>query len=372
MRKVILILFVGFNLILDAQVPSFGSASELDAACWNIKWFGSNSNGPSDEILQFNNVLEVIRNTEIDVWGLSEISNVDTFNRLMDSLPNYAGLIAPINQSQKTAFVYNQSLFTLVHEKLVITDQSYDFASGRFPYEVAVLPKYGNKMDTLYFLILHLKANVGNAAAKQESWQRRKNASIHLKTYIDQNLAQKKVILMGDFNDDTDVSIYNNNQTPFANFLQDSNNFKFTTRNLTAANTSSTVSYNDMIDHQLMSNEWFSSYTLNSCKVIELQNYLINYGTTTSDHYPVFSSFAYQFSNLNSIPEEELKVYPNPLGLNEELKIENAEFIGVYDMSGKEVNDELLTHTYSSRQRGVYILHLRSKGEIIHKKLIID
>ena len=310
--------------------------------------------------------------TQIDVWGLSEISNNDTFNRLMDSLPQYAGIIAPINQTQKTAVVYDTGLFKVVYSKIIITDKSYDFASGRFPFEVAMVPKYGDPTDTLIFIVIHLKANVGNASEKQQSWQRRQNASNHLKNYLDQTHTNKKVILFGDFNDDTDTSIYGNNPSPFKNILQDPASYKFLTTALSASDVGSTVGRTDMIDHQMVSDELFSSYTPNSCQILPLQNYISSFSSSTSDHYPVFASYSYQFVGAGNINPQTVQIYPNPLRAGEKLSIDKGQLIGVYDMNGKSVNPDLFTHTHYYRQPGTYLLHLKNKDEQVWKKMVVQ
>lgn len=372
MRSLILCISILITSALQAQIPSYGSANQLDVACWNIKWFGDVGNGPSDESLQFNNALKVFRETKVDVWGLSEISDEATFTRMLDSLSGYDGILAPINQSQKTAVMYDTSLFTVLHSKLVITDKSYDFASGRFPYEVALVPKYGDPNDTLIFIVLHLKANVGNASDKQQSWVRRKNAAGHLKSYIDQTHASKKVVVLGDFNDDTDVSIYSPNPTPFDTLLNDASNYKFLTTGLSASNTGSTVGWTDMIDHQMITNELFGSYISNSCKIIPLQNYITSYSSTTSDHYPVTASYSYQFVGVNSISKAPVLVYPNPLLNNEKLKIENGKLIGVYDLNGKKLNPELFLSVYSNRKPGVYVAHIELDGKIFNRRFLVQ
>mgnify|MGYP000409796600 CR=1 FL=1 len=176
MRKhclLLLIFFIGISL--RAQVPSFGQSTRFDVACWNVEWFGSASNGPSNEMEQFNNVLEVFRNTNIDIWGLQEISSQSSFEQLLDSLPHHGGILAPISQTQKTAFIYDTGLFNLLYSKLILTGFSYDFASGRFPFEIGLSPKT-NPQDTIIAIVIHLKANFGNASQKQTSWQRRKKA----------------------------------------------------------------------------------------------------------------------------------------------------------------------------------------------------
>jgi len=360
------------GISIQAQVPAYGKSNTLDVACWNIKWFGDVTYGPTDEVKQFNNVLQTIRDSKVDIWGLSEISDTTTFNNLTDSLDGYAGVLAPIGQTQKTALIYDTRLFKLVHSKLIITNESYDFASGRFPFEVALLPKYGDQKDTLFFIILHLKANVGNATAKQQSWQRRKNAAGHLKGYIDQSLPQNKVIVLGDFNDDTDTSIYGNNPTPFANFLTDDVNYKFLTTDLSLAKTGSTTGYQDMIDHQLISNEWFSAFTPNSCEVLPLQDHITSFSSTTSDHYPVFASYTYQFTHLNSVPNTSSQIYPNPLSANEKLKIENGKLVGVFDMNGKKLDLNLFTRHSSLRVSGFYFFQFNINGKIGFTKVQVN
>ncbi len=372
MRSIALCISILFTTALQAQIPSYGSANQLDVACWNIKWFGDLNNGPSDETMQFNNALKVFRETNVDVWGLSEISDDATFSRMIDSLSGYQGIIAPINQSQKTALMYDTSLFTVLFNKLVITDKSYDFASGRFPFEVAMVPKYGNPNDTLIIIVLHLKANVGNASDKQKSWERRKNAAGHLKTYISQTHSTKKVVVLGDFNDDTDVSIYSPNPTPFDTLLNDASNYKFLTIGLSASNTGSTVGRTDMIDHQMVSDELFNAYIANSCKIMPLQNYITSYSSTTSDHYPVTASYNYQFVGIDQPSTISLFIYPNPLKFNEKLKIENGKLIGVFDLNGKELNPDLFLNVNAIRKPGVYAIQIELKGSVYHRKLLVQ
>ncbi len=50
-----------------AQAPKLGSDTLLDIATWNVEWLGNSSNGPTDENMQYNNVKDLIGQTDFDV-----------------------------------------------------------------------------------------------------------------------------------------------------------------------------------------------------------------------------------------------------------------------------------------------------------------
>ena len=76
------------------SVPAQGSATTLDIASWNLEWFGSTGNGPTDEALQLSNVRDVIAGTDFDLWGLEEVVSNTQFGTLVSELPGYAGFVA--------------------------------------------------------------------------------------------------------------------------------------------------------------------------------------------------------------------------------------------------------------------------------------
>jgi hypothetical protein len=195
MRKIIgyaAVVFASYSAAF-AQVTKVGNDTLLDVAGWNIEWFGDLTNGPSDEALQFNNVKSVLKNTDIDIWGLAEVSNPTTFSTLLNDLAVYDGVLSGYSQTQKTALIWKKSKFDLVSSASVLTEYSYDFAS-RAPLEVALKSKDNNITDTLYFYVLHFKANTGSQTEKVTSYNRRKNAAGYLKTYLDVNRKNKKLI----------------------------------------------------------------------------------------------------------------------------------------------------------------------------------
>lgn len=316
------------NTAAVAQVTKVGNDTLLDVAGWNVEWFGDLSNGPSDEALQFTNVKSVLKNTDIDVWGLAEVSDLTTFSTLLAELVVYDKVISVFSQTQKTALIWKKSKFDVVSYGNVLTEGTYDddFA-GRPPLEVALKSKDNNITDTLYFYVLHLKANTGNQTQKVTAYNRRKNAAGHLKTFLDANRKNKKVFVLGDWNDDLDESIlYSNGSylpSPFLGFLNDPANYFYTSLQLTNTGQQSTASYSSMIDHQLISSYIKDSfYVANSAMVMKATaNQITGYANTTSDHYPVLSRYNMK-RYFKPIPpptgeneltaDMEVSTYPNP------------------------------------------------------------
>ena len=110
-----------------------------------------------------------------------------------------------------------------------------------------------------------------------------------LKSYLDTNLPTQNVMVLGDWNDDVDTSIYVTNPSPFQNLVSDPTRYKFLTQSLSEAGVRSTVSNTQFIDHQLVTNELVPYHVAASTEV--LRPLITSYKSTTSDHYPIFSRF---------------------------------------------------------------------------------
>ena len=204
---------------ISAQIPSFDGIDRLDVASWNVEWLGSSSNGPSNDATQMNNVTKLINDTKIDIIGLCEVSSSSAWTELLSKCPQYSGSISTWDQTQKTAVLFKKSEFKLAYSKHILSDYSYDFASGRLPLEVGLVPLNSNySFDTLRIWVLHLKANTGSSSQKVEAYNRRYSASMVLKSYIQKLGTGKAGLILGDWNDDFDVSILSGYATPFANW----------------------------------------------------------------------------------------------------------------------------------------------------------
>jgi len=279
---------------LGAQtIPKIGTDTTVDVACWNTEWLGNTQNGPTNELTQMKNVVAVIKGMDLDLWGMCEVSSAAAWDTLRERLPEYAGVISTWSQTQKTALLYRKSMFRLLGAQHILAVYEREFASGRLPLEVMLEVNSGLKKDTIYTVVIHLKANVGTTAEKSESYDFRKRSSEALKDYLDLRKTRKYVVL-GDWNDDLDVSIYNNLATPFVRFLSDTAGYFFPSRALTLAGQRSTTSYSNMIDHQMVNRSMLPYYVAKSAAVFKADAYIIGYSSNTSDHYPVYARYDFR------------------------------------------------------------------------------
>mgnify|MGYP006190323307 FL=1 len=289
--------FIAALSITYSQVPQFGSDTLLDVGCWNLEWFGSTGYGPTNEQLQFNNVKQVVNNTDIDIWGFTEMSSYLVYQQLLADLPQYGGALASYNQTQKTALFYKKDMFEVISSNHILTSSSfnYDFAS-RPPLEVVLKTKSFIAPDTIYAIVIHLKA-----FADQESYDRRKGAVTALKNYMDFIRKDKKTIVLGDWNDDLDQSTFNGIETPFQILLDDPADYFFPTKALSDAGKTSYAFYSgSFLDHIMVTTPLTVDYIPSSAKVLDMMpTYISNFSQNTSDHYPVISAF--HLDNIQSL-----------------------------------------------------------------------
>jgi endonuclease/exonuclease/phosphatase family metal-dependent hydrolase len=287
-------------------VPAQGTATTLDVGSWNVEWFGDAANGPSNDALQLSNVKDVIAGADLDVWGLEEVVDAVEWSSLKSQLTGYTGILANdasvTNGStfysaseQKVGLLFRSSIASVVSSKIILTGNDSDFA-GRPPLEVKLHVTLNGGSEDIVFIVLHMKAF--NDVA---SWQRRQNASIALKNYIDATWPTQKVVVLGDWNDDVDTSITAGEPSPYANFVSDAARYTYPTKALSDAGIASTVSFSDMIDHHLDSNEMYASYVAGSAKVFRADSYIASYGTTTTDHYPVITRYNFGGGGAGSV-----------------------------------------------------------------------
>lgn len=281
-----------------ATVPAKGTSTTLDFGTWNIEWFGDPANGPTDDALQAANVRDAIAGADLDIWGLQEVVNATRFNDMEAQLTGYTGFLAnetivvdgPAfysgfnNTEQKVGILYKSALATLLGAKIILTANDYDFA-GRPPMEVKLRVTLNGTTEDVVVIVLHMKC-----CTDDESYTRRQNASNALKTYLDATYPTQKVFVIGDWNDDVDVSINAGRPSPYKNFVDAASSYRFPTKALSDAGISST-SYPDLIDHHLVTNEGNATYVSGSAEVYRLDTYIANYSTTTSDHHPVLTRY---------------------------------------------------------------------------------
>jgi exonuclease III len=291
----------GLEVLAPGENPDGGprpATFPMAVANWNIEWFGDPMSDPADDALQLTNVQAVIADAGADVWGLAEIVSTEQFNELKNRLPGYDGFLANDSSrvssgssyywsgEQKLGVLFKSDAVRVLQAAVVLTQYDDEFA-GRPPLRVDLrVTRDGSSVD-MTLLVVHLKATT--SSNPQDDYNRRKAAAAELKSYLDTQLPSQRVMVVGDWNDDVDVSTVSSQDTPFRNFVNDTGNYTFTTQALSLDNIGSTTSRRSFLDHQLASNEMIASYVPNSTVVIRPQ--ITGYRDNTSDHFPILSRF---------------------------------------------------------------------------------
>lgn len=309
----------GLTSIINLKGSSIDIAKTLEVVNWNIEWFGSKSLGPVNESQQEQNVKTILQNINADVYGLTEVVDTASLGRIVRQMPGYQYIsnnygshtnpFAPspiaLGEAQKVAFVYKTSLISNIDTAALlsqgintagdISNPSYNnWSSGRFPYMLSADVTLNGITKNVKFILLHAKANTSPTIT---SYNRRKAGAEELHTLLNTRYASDNVVIFGDFNDDLDQTItdgINPPVTSYLSFINDSLNYFPVTLSLSNAGKASTVSYSDVIDHVIVSSEMKQFYMNNSVSILNDVSTLVSgYATTTSDHYPVFSRFAF-------------------------------------------------------------------------------
>lgn len=287
----------------------------LDVIAWNLEWFGFPPNGPANTTLQKDNAAAVLRSLDVDVIILSEICNVALFNDLVAAMPGYAGKLSPcwsytsgtpIDQAQKIGFIYRTANITpdpavnggnvscymsgFVPPVYPTTATSF-WASGRLPALLVADATFNGVTRKLHLFGIHAKAN-----GDLSDYNRRKSDIEYFKQQLDTDFPNANIIIGGDYNDDVDVTVSSNplnGVTTYAPFVNDPARFKVNTVNLSNDNWRSYLTQVNVIDHIAMSNELYDYSLEGSSTMPDVFSVLPtnDYGTTTSDHLPVFTRF---------------------------------------------------------------------------------
>ncbi len=297
---------------LSRSFPVFGSSQTgtgtLDIICWNVEWFGG-SQGPADNDLQQTNVQQVLQNLSADVFALEEVVDTLRLKAVVDNLPGYAYKISYYTSSapdpssgnyatgQKLALVYKTSVLSNVTARGLMQSSpsaSSNWASGRFPFLVNADATINGSTRNINFLVLHGKS--GDALS---DYNARKAGADELKDTLDAQFSNAQVIILGDYNDDLDISISapagGGPVTSYTTIISDStdaDSYKALSLPLSKAGLRSTKANSDVIDHIVVSNELQALFVTGSTQLRkDVEDVIPDYANTTSDHYPVIARF---------------------------------------------------------------------------------
>ena len=299
---------------VNLKGTSIDPATTLEVVNWNLEWFGSPTLGPTNDNLQQQNVQTILQNINADIYGVVEIVDEARLAAVVSNMPGYSYVIGnfgshvnppdptggPLSAAQKLAFIYKTSLFSNVSARALINNTNvssasyYNWSSGRYPFLMTADVTMNCVTKTMNFVLIHAKANT---SPTNISYARRLAAANELHDTLDTYFSDKNVVVLGDFNDDLDQSITDGfTTTSYSAFMNDPANYQAPTLALSLAGRKSTVSYNDVIDHVVISNDLVPYYMPASANILsDVATLVNNYGSTTTDHYPVFTR--YRFNN---------------------------------------------------------------------------
>ena len=299
---------------VNVKGTSIDPAVTLEVVNWNMEWFGSTdpSLGPTNDALQQSNAQTILQNIGADVYGLVEVVDEARLATIVSNMPGYSYVICnygshvnppdpfggPLSAAQKEAFVYKTSVFSNISTRPLINNQdisstSYNsWSSGRYPFLMKADVTLNGQTKTINFVLIHAKANTSPTTT---SYARRQAAATELHDTLNTYFPNDNIIVLGDFNDDLDQSITAGfTTTSYSAFTTDNTNFYSPTLALSLAGKKSTVSFNDVIDHVVLSNEMKAYYMGATASVLtDVATLVSNYGSTTTDHYPVFTRYAF-------------------------------------------------------------------------------
>jgi endonuclease/exonuclease/phosphatase family metal-dependent hydrolase len=275
--------------VVDSGTSSSGdpqtvAPSAFVVANWNIEWFGSTSEGPTDEATQAANVLQVMKTMNADLWAVQEIVDPASLTKLASDLGAYEALpssdasveggteVYANPGEQKLGIVFRQSRLAVKGARLVMRDAASYF-NGRAPMEVDLETKPGKTAITV--VVLH--AAPGTDAA---SYEKRKLGAAAIKAYLDGKPEGAFVMIAGDFNDGLEASSFSGQPSPYTTLVGDAA-YAFTTKGLKSPR------YPRVIDHQLVTDDLAATFAAGTAKVVDGDTLVTDFVDTTSDHDPV-------------------------------------------------------------------------------------
>ena len=240
-----------------------------------------------------------------DLIALQEVGTSTTYATI-DTLVKKLGInewagdivaTTPTNCGQNQGIIYKKSHLQLVNSSLLSNGANsqgnsyyYNWTNGRYPVIHDFVLTIGS--TTIPFSIINIHAK---AMSDETSYSRRLGASEGLKGILDgTNYNTSKIVITGDFNDyliGSQTATYSN--SPYKNFMDDTENYQSLTSSLTDPYYSSPV-----IDNIIITNELASHYVANSTiRETSATNTISNYRNTTSDHTPISALFRFTSNN---------------------------------------------------------------------------
>lgn len=358
----------------------FGTDSTFDVVTWNIEWF------PKNGETTINYVTDIIKALNMDLVAIQEVDDTSSFNRVVDSLPGYIGYLES-SYFAGLAYIYNSSTIEINDIYEIYTTSPYWKPFPRSPMVIDL--NYNN--ERILVINNHFKCcgdgTLDTNDANDEE-MRRKTASDLLKDYIDENLPNENVIVLGDLND---ILTDDDDNNVFLEFINDSDNYKFVDMEIALSNSTewSYPSWPSHLDHILITNELFDEFEheFSEVKSIKIEDYMSgwsDYDQNISDHRPIAMKLKFD-NSPNSIKNQAndflVNSYPNPFSSTIAVIFHNAQSkkeISIRDIYGNRVfktilpeNENKFTWQPKNISNGIYIIEtITNNNQFSQKKII--
>lgn len=355
----------------------FGTDTTFEIATWNIEHFPKKNQTTIDYVI---NLAEMM---DIDMFALQEIEDESAFNQVVAGLPGFNGFYASYEYSGM-AYLYNAEIINVTNTYKILTGYSRELPRAPFVAELTI-----NGED---FVIInnHFKCCGDGVLDMNDNWdeeKRRLDASILLKNYIDNNLSDQKVIVLGDLNDILTDDAVNN---VFMPFLDDPDNYVFADMHIAQAPSAdwSYPSWPSHLDHILITNDIVSELTHEDygASIIKpdavMAGGFSTYDANVSDHRPVALKLAMPVNTngINYKVENPLSIYPNPA--TSYINITDAEAIKqiqITDVTGTIVlqidihSEQSISLPIAHLNEGFYMLTaIDQSGKYTTQKVLIE
>ena len=343
MRLFLLLLILPFCSVWSQTLEDldFGTEETLDIITWNIEWFPKND----QTTLQY--VVEIIEAMDADIIAIQEVDDYFYFNDLVDFLAEYDGYYQSSN-NRGLAYLYKSDIISInnAYELFLAPPESYNFPRFPMVLDVNYYQEQGVLINNHYKCCGDGDLDLNDSGDEET---RRYNANLLLKDYMDTELNNVPVVLLGDLNDILTDAPQDN---VFQNFLDDPNNYLFTDIAIAMGPTTnySYPSWPSHIDHILINKELFTPFFADGggVETIKVDDFLAGgfqeYDQNVSDHRPVGMRVVLpQVLGASEISELPFVTAINPISDILELHLNRPEteiLVEIYNVMGQLVISE--------------------------------
>ncbi|MGB1075597.1 MAG: endonuclease/exonuclease/phosphatase family protein [Flavobacteriales bacterium] len=262
----------------------FGLPNTLEIATWNIEWFPKNGDATIER------VQTIIQNLDIDLWAIQEIDDTTAFKDMVNAIDGYEYVLMD-GWFGGLVYVYNTDAIEVLDAYEIYTASTFWNPLPRSP----LVLHFVFEGESFYTINNHFKCcgnGTINWSDSSDEETRRHEACLLLNEYIQLELPEERVIVLGDLNDLIQEPTANN---VFAPFLELPNEYAFADMSIAQGPSSgwSFPGWPSHLDHLLLSNELFDDFDAPSTVVacLDIASHMpggwSEFDNNVSDHRPV-------------------------------------------------------------------------------------